>query len=1726
MTLFATPRSLPLAVLFRFSLLLPLLLSAGVGWGQILTFEFSSLAGSEVSATSNSNDPNISSSTITRGAGLTASGNSGRFNATSWALTNIANAVSGNDYMEFTISPNTGFQFSVSSVLISLQRSSTGPSGIALRNSLDGYAANLDGEKAIVDNTSTQTFTFTFSQVNSTVPVTYRIYMWAESTGGSGGPGDFSGNDIVVNGAVTSAGPSTSISTSSISGSPFCVGGGSGASVDVPYTISGTYNPGNVFTAELSDASGDFTSATTIGTLTSTSAGTISATIPSGTAVGSGYRIRVVANDPATTGSDNGSDLTVQNLTAPTAAAASCGNAEGSLSWTNPACFDQVMVVVKNGTFTSALPSGDGSAYTANLAFGSGTGFDGGFVVYKGTGTASGTVTGLTNGDLHSFKVFARKGTEWVAASPDQCTPENICGSESFTSLTASGATYESGSYTGDDGVTWTYAEARSVDATYNITGRSIGFNTAGTRSASANSGSGGVGDVTFSVRSYFTGGTAADRTIRLRVNGNIKGTFTLPAMDVVYTQTITANEIGDVVISLESIGSQQIVLDDVSWTCNEALPCTTPASQPTSLNLTTVSSSAVDGSFTAASPAPYGYLVVAYPTSGSPSSNPTDGVTYALGDPLGTGLVVGVGTGTTFSATGLESGTEYSFRVYAYNDVTCTGGPAYLLTAPLSSSAFTLPQNPSGLTLTCTSNTTLTASWNLPAGNYDGVVVVVRVTTPVGTISGDPSSWTANTAYGSGTGVGSGFVVYKGVTDTFVTVTGLTPGATYHVRAAAYVGTDVWSTGTTTSGQARVPNVLTPLASPSNAQVTVTWNNIPALCFDEVMVVARQGSDVTYVPSGDGSTYSANPAFGLGTAVSTGQFVVYKGEDFSTLVTSLVNFNLYYFRIYTRFGTQWSQGVSVSATPSEATVLELGDLVMLAVNTQALSSGSDDQVCFTVFKDIAPFTAIDFTDNGYERVSAELWGDTEGTIRITRKPGSPIVPLGSVICFQGAGNTSSDFEIRTGGVTDTNWAVSSLNGTLFSFDMNVNDQIWIMQDGGWINPGGSHNAEYTGNVLYGWTAIGWEPNPGYASTAGSTIPEGLNCFTTNVDGKTDPDKVKYTGPVTDATQREWIGRVNDPENWTDYADNLAYNAALPNYWGDSLPSITVLPGDFDAGIWVGTESTNWFDCNNWQNLIVPDATTHVSVDSASNVNMVVDATDTLAVQYGGVALANDLDLSQNMLTLTGADSELRILGDLNLSGTGSLVFSGSDSTVLSLAGDWNNNLTSAAVTEGTGTVRFMGATDQTLSVAADTEEVLHQVVLDKPSSTRLILNEDLRTTATGSLSLLRGILETGSSKVSIRNPASGAITGFELLSLAIPGTYTNDRYVIGNLERQINGAGTYDFPIGQQASTGNGYNRISLSVSSGSGLVTASYLDGSPGTIDVETTTVCGATSATFDVTYTSMNEGYWRLLQGSGETIAYAATVYPNIKMGTSAPSLDDRYRLLKAPTGTEDWSEYALLGDPCTFSSSFYGGVVGAGYEGFSDFAIGGGGTPLPVDLVAFSAVNAGQQVLVSWQTATELNSAWFAVERSADGLEFAEIARVAAAGTTSEPRDYTHYDDSPLSGVSYYRLRQLDLDGTEDYSRTVAVQRASQDIAAGYLWPNPASDRVVWSGLNLNGGNYALEVLDLTGRVLVSQSVETGSGLQNLELSVAELPQGTYLVRLRGKDGIRVQPLIRL
>lgn len=125
------------------------------------------------------------------------------------------------------------------------------------------------------------------------------------------------------------------ITTGTISGSPFCAGN----NLSVPFSISGKFVTGNTFTAELSDASGNFISPVVIGSATRTTAGNITATIPAETPAGSGYRIRVVSDNPNLKGNDNGTNLTINSPPAissqPSAPAATCaGSGTRSMSVT------------------------------------------------------------------------------------------------------------------------------------------------------------------------------------------------------------------------------------------------------------------------------------------------------------------------------------------------------------------------------------------------------------------------------------------------------------------------------------------------------------------------------------------------------------------------------------------------------------------------------------------------------------------------------------------------------------------------------------------------------------------------------------------------------------------------------------------------------------------------------------------------------------------------------------------------------------------------------------------------------------------------------------------------------------------------------------------------------------------------------------------------------------------------------------------------------------------------------------------------------------------------------------------------------------------------------------------------------------------------------------------------------------------------------------------------
>jgi len=131
--------------------------------------------------------------------------------------------------------------------------------------------------------------------------------------GASGADPAFAVDEVKVTGV---AGSFATVATGMASPQIWCFS--NAQALTVPFTATGTVNAGNVYTAQLSNASGSFAAPVTIGTLTSSSTGalTINAVVPAGTPAGSGYRVRVNASNPAATGTDNGSNLTISPLPA------------------------------------------------------------------------------------------------------------------------------------------------------------------------------------------------------------------------------------------------------------------------------------------------------------------------------------------------------------------------------------------------------------------------------------------------------------------------------------------------------------------------------------------------------------------------------------------------------------------------------------------------------------------------------------------------------------------------------------------------------------------------------------------------------------------------------------------------------------------------------------------------------------------------------------------------------------------------------------------------------------------------------------------------------------------------------------------------------------------------------------------------------------------------------------------------------------------------------------------------------------------------------------------------------------------------------------------------------------------------------------------------------------------------------------------------------------------
>ena len=714
---------------------------------------------------------------------------------------------------------------------------------------------------------------------------------------------------------------------------------------------------------------------------------------------------------------------------------------------------------------------------------------------------------------------------------------------------------------------------------------------------------------------------------------------------------------------------------------------------------------------------------------------------------------------GNTISLSAITTA-NLTFTTGTKSGATTAGG-----TQTITASAPLVPQNFSQV---CTTNTTQSLSWSPPlSGSFDGYLLVVRqgavpnaVTTIIASTQAFNLNYTSAPTYNATTSR----VLYVG-SATSVTVTGLTQGLPYTFALLAYknngASPSIYSSATTTTQTIALPNVTSASASPGNSSASLTWSNPIAACYDQILVVPTSAAGISFIPTGC-TTPVAYTASSIFTAFN--QPVYYSSGNLVN-VTGLTNGTTYYFEIFVRNGCEWSTGIEVSVTPINIvpTVLKTGDLMLIAYDN-AFSASADDAIRLITFVDINPGTKFLWSNATYEtgglpaaNLRTDKWFNCVSTpsptgnvpfLEITYDPAviTSIIPAGSVFCIRSV-------------VTGTASTITAISPTGISYLNSEFDILGKNADGTVLLSHGSVNVSTSnpdamfllqGNFIYNATGSTFD------GTVLSAIQDGATWFDLSTDLTT------ATGDALRTSRKHpQLLCASIQGNLTPASYEVSYNVGTTFYTNDNKPNLIgkilnyvtnwsttfgncptpnspfVITASDPFNRWTGAISTNWFDCNNWTLLTVPDELTDVAIYSTATRDASIDANALLSDGFLDVAKCKNLTLSGRTVFLqstAAVANKLEIYGNLLIDTTGNLDMGDGNSNSteeISIFGNWNNSLGITAFDEGLGTVKFVGSTAQVINnnIHASTEE-FYNVVLDNDfntfSSNNLIAKRDL----------------------------------------------------------------------------------------------------------------------------------------------------------------------------------------------------------------------------------------------------------------------------------------------------------------------------------------------------------------------------------------------------------------
>ena len=178
-------------------------------------------------------------------------------------------------------------------------------------------------------------------------------------------------------------------------------------------------------------------------------------------------------------------------------------------------------------------------------------------------------------------------------------------------------------------------------------------------------------------------------------------------------------------------------------------------------------------------------------------------------------------------------------------------------------------------------------------------------------------------------------------------------------------------------------------------------------------------------------------------------------------------------------------------------------------------------------------------------------------------------------------------------------------------------------------------------------------------------------------------------------------------------------------------------------------------------------------------------------------------------------------------------------------------------------------------------------------------------------------------------------------------------------------------------------------------------------------------------------------------------------------------------------------------------------------------------LPVELTSFSSIcDDNNAVSVNWTTASEHNSDFFQVEKSRDGINWANLSTVKAAGNSMQTIQYSVKDKNANNGTNYYRLSQVDMDGAMKVYDIISTNCAMDQQLSLLAYPNPSNGQFTVKIENAEGGKYDLAITDIQGKAIEQQNIDLETGTTVVKMNPVGLQPGVYLLQFK-QDGQSIQ-----